>query len=431
MNIAAFIALALVSVATAQTAPDTRLDEARKKMAAGDAEGALAAIAAVTEKNPDLAPASLLFAGLLFQNGQMAAGRTVMERAAVESPDHPEVYSSFGRLALAEGRLLDASLCFERAASLATANRWHASLRRNWLNSAHAGSAAVAERRKDWKNAYASLLVLADLNPGDAVTRWRLGRASFFIDKPDQAEELFRSARKGNPNLELPELTLADLWMQKHDQAKAEKLLATAVAQNDSDLRARNAMTRFLIQTGRGEAARQSASKGLAMQPKDPEAKLLAVLASRQVGDVAAAEAVLTAWLAESPDDPVALGQSAQVNALSKDQAKKNLALERANAAAKLQSGRGDSQTTLGAVQFLLGNVSEAEKLLRSALLSGDANADTAFYLGMILEQKGDKEGAVRQYNRALEAPGLFLFRSEVEGRRDKLKTAAPAQTKP
>ena len=32
-------------------------------------------------------------------------------------------------------------------------------------------------------------------------------------------------------------------------------------------------------------------------------------------------------------------------------------------------------------------------------------NADTAFYLAIILEQKGDREGAVRLFNRALEAP--------------------------
>jgi Tfp pilus assembly protein PilF len=414
--------LAMTGAAVPQTPPDPRLEDARKKMTAGDAEGAFAAIEIAVAKHPDMSPAQLIFAGLLFQNGQMAAGRAVMERAAIERPDHPEIYSSFGRLALAEGRMLDAALNFEKAAVLAAADRWPAPQRRTWLNSAHSGSAAVAERRKDWKTAYASLMVMADLNPSDWSTRWRLGRASFRLDQVDQAEELLRSAWKGDKRLPAPESTLADLWMEKGDLAKAEKLLTTALAANEHDALIRNAMTRLLIQAGRGEAARQSAAKGLSMQPRSAEARLLAVLAARQVGDVAAAEAVLTPWLNESPQNPVALSQSAQLKALSKDPAARAVALERAKATSAALKGGGDSQTTLGVVHFLLGDMADAEKFLRAAILSGDANADTAFYLGLILEQKGDREGAVRSFNRALEVPGLFLFKSEATKRRDALK---------
>lgn len=416
--------LCLTTASVAQTPPDPRLADARKKMAAGDADGALAAVETAAAEHPDLPPAQLIFAGLLFQNRQMQAGRVVMERAAVERPDHPEVYSSFGRLALAEGRLTDASLCFERAAQLAATDRWPAPQKRIWLNSAHAGSAAVSETRKDWKNAYASLMVLADLNPGDSITRWRLGRASFHQDKLEQAEQLFQSAAKDNPKLDMPDVTLGELWVQKGDFAKAEKHLAAAVTFNDSSPRIRNAMTKLLIQAGRGEAARQSAAKGLSIQPKDAETRLLAVLAARQVGDVKGAEAVLNPWLAEAPNNPVALSQAAQLKALSKDPADKAAAIEKATQSSSVQQGKGDSQTTLGVVHFLQGNTADAEKFLRAALLGGDANADTAFYLGLILEQKGDREGAARFFNRAIEAPGLFLFRTEATKRRDALKAA-------
>jgi tetratricopeptide (TPR) repeat protein len=430
-GIAAVLSLVLAGAGFAQQPnPDPRLADARAKIAAGDADGALAAVEVAVAQHPDLPPAQLVFAGLLFQNRQPAAGRAVMERAAVERPDHPEVYAAFGRLAIAEGRLLDAALCFERGVSLASSDRWPAPQKRLWLNSAHAGAAAVAERRKDWKGAYASLMVLAELNPADAVTRWRLGRASFFIDKHDQAEELFRSAFKEDPRIGSAETSLGNLWLEKGDDAKAEPYFTKAVTEHPTDARARHAMTRFLIHSGRGEAARQSAAKGLSMQPKETDARLLAILASRQVGDVTAAEAIVENWLADSPQNPFALAQSAQLNALSKERSKKDLARERANAAVKAQQGRGDSQTTLGVVQYLLDDP-EAEKTLRGALLSGDANAETAFYLAMLLERKGDKEGAIRLYSRALEAPGLFIFRVEAENRRKKLKATAAAQTKP
>ena len=427
-RLAAALSLVVPSLTFAQ-GNDPRLEDARKKMAAGDPDGALAAVEVAVANHPDLPPAQLLFARLLFQNRQMAAGRAVMERAAVERPDHPEVYSSFGRLALAEGRLLDASLAFERATTLAASDRWPAPQQRIWLNSAHAGAAAVAERRKDWKNAYASLSVLAEFNPGDAITRYRLGRASFFLDKVEEADSLLRSAHKENPRLEPPDVTFGELWWQKGDADKAERYFNAALTKHPSDPRARHALTRFLIHLGRGEAARDSASKGLSLQPKDLEARMLLVLASRQAGDVPAAEAVLASWLADDSSNPIALSQAAQLAAQSKDPAKKAKALERANAAAMALQGRGEAQTTIGVVQFLLGNVAEAEKILRAAMVSGDAYADTAYYLALILEQKGDRDGAIRLFSRAIDAPGLFIHGNDAQARRDKLRAAV--QTKP
>ena len=73
------------------------------------------------QRHPDLLPPHALFAKLAFLGNQGALIRPALERAVVEDGGHPEVFILFGNLALAEGRLTDAAVHFEKATALAAA----------------------------------------------------------------------------------------------------------------------------------------------------------------------------------------------------------------------------------------------------------------------------------------------------------------------
>ena len=60
------------------------------------------------------------FAKLAFLSNQAALVRPALERAVAEDAGHPEVFILFGNLALAEGRLTDASVHLEKATALAS-----------------------------------------------------------------------------------------------------------------------------------------------------------------------------------------------------------------------------------------------------------------------------------------------------------------------
>ncbi len=103
--------------------------------------------------HPDLLPPHALFAKLAFLGNQGALIRPALERAVVEDGGHPEVFILFGNLALAEGRLTDAAVHFEKATALAAAPRWSAEQRDRFARLCHQGNALVAENRRDWKAA--------------------------------------------------------------------------------------------------------------------------------------------------------------------------------------------------------------------------------------------------------------------------------------
>ena len=107
--------------------------------------------------HPELAPPQALFAKLAFLGNQGALIRPALERAVAEDGKHPEVFILFGNLALAEGRLTDAAVHFEKATSLAAAPRWTAEQRDRFARLCNQGNALVAENRRDWKAARAAL----------------------------------------------------------------------------------------------------------------------------------------------------------------------------------------------------------------------------------------------------------------------------------
>ncbi len=91
-----------------------------------------------------------------------------------EDAGHPEVFILFGNLALAETRVTDAAVHFEKATSLSGANRWTADQKRRFERLCNQGEAAVAEHRGDWKAARRALeawLAQDHRRPGTPASR--------------------------------------------------------------------------------------------------------------------------------------------------------------------------------------------------------------------------------------------------------------------
>ncbi|MEJ7637648.1 MAG: tetratricopeptide repeat protein, partial [Singulisphaera sp.] len=143
----------------------------------GEERQALEALAAAVKKDPKLPPAKLMLARILLAAGKSPRGRVVLEEAVVEGPRHPGGYVLFGNIALAEGRLTDAQLQYEKAQSLTSAATLSEPQKREMLTQSAAGLAAVAERRHDWASARTALTARLALDPADARARQRLARA--------------------------------------------------------------------------------------------------------------------------------------------------------------------------------------------------------------------------------------------------------------
>src|SRR3954454_6865058 len=101
------------------------IEDAGELLLKGKVDDAYKSLQEAVKKKPDLPPARLMLARLLMntKEGQQAA-RGVIEQAASENPDHPQVFLTLGSVALAENRLTETILDREKALPLSAADRW-------------------------------------------------------------------------------------------------------------------------------------------------------------------------------------------------------------------------------------------------------------------------------------------------------------------
>ena len=84
------------------------IGEAVKAFQARDAKLVIELMTAQALSDPNFPPADVMLAGLSFAIQDPKSGRVLLERAALQHPDKPAVYSTFARLAINENRSTDA-----------------------------------------------------------------------------------------------------------------------------------------------------------------------------------------------------------------------------------------------------------------------------------------------------------------------------------
>lgn len=230
---------------------EKELDAAVQKIREGRNDEALAMIREKAAKHADWPPAPLIMAQILFRFGQAVPGRQVLEKAAVEAPKHPEVFLTFGRLALTDGRFSDALLNFETAQGLISSGKWEAEKVREYRREALSGLAAAAEAREEWKTAQDHLNALLELDPKNGQARHQLGQVLFRLDKTDDAFNTLKQAVVDTPALEPAAVSMGLLFSQKGDAKKAEEWFGYAAKLEPSSARVRIAHASWLLNEGR------------------------------------------------------------------------------------------------------------------------------------------------------------------------------------
>ncbi len=128
---------------------EAAIDDAIARFRARDYSESLKRLENATRDRADLPPARVLLAKLFILDGQIARGRDVLERAAIDTPSHPEVFLTFAKLSLADGRWTDASLALQRAETCLGKGSLSEGYRSVIHREVTIGNAAVAEARGD------------------------------------------------------------------------------------------------------------------------------------------------------------------------------------------------------------------------------------------------------------------------------------------
>jgi len=403
------------SAAKAADSGDKELESAASKARAGRVDEALSLIKEKAAKHPEWPPAQLILARLLFRSNQAAPARRALEQAAIEAPDHPDVYLTLGSIALGEGRLSDARLNFENASALVGTGRWDAEKTKALRREVIAGLAAVAEAREDWKTSQARLTAWLELEPKNGQVRQRLGRALFRLGKTDDAFAALTQAGKAEPTIEPAAVSMAWLFSQKGDRKKAEEWFDYARKLEPTSARVRLAHAAWMLDQGRATLARREIDDAVKLDPSSKEAQKVQALITWHVRDLAAAEAILEPLHRAAPADSMVANLLALALVEQDDATKRSRGAQLADANAVQFPRSPEVLATLGWALFRAGRLDPAEQKLRAAVSGVRTTPDIAYFLASVLAKKGQTDDARKLLQSVTNLPGAFAHRDDAK----------------
>jgi tetratricopeptide (TPR) repeat protein len=417
----------LVSSASAQPPKlPTEEQKAREAFQAGRLDEALKLLEAAAKANPQMAPPKVVLSRWLLEANQGPSARAVLERAAAEDPDHPDVLLTNAAYALREGRFTDAILSYQAALNASNSPRWDADTRRRFQREARLGLVAAYDARGDLGSAKVHLQALIEADPRNPLLRVQMGRANFLLNRPEDAFAEFQVAFREDPTLDPPELAMAQLWAAKGDTTKADEWFAKAVAAHGNSAKVHREFAGYLLSRDRLDPARAHLTAAQKIDPKNPDTRLAAGVLARYERNFPAATAIFEELVREYPASAPAAANLALVLAESPDVNQRRRAIDLAQVAVNLNPRNPNAFAALGYCLYKDGRLTDAEKAMVLARNLGPVGPDSAYFIARVMATKGDVEGAHKAVSLALESKDLFLYRKEAEALRNELAAKLP-----
>ena len=397
------------------------VEDAIGRFQARDAEGARRLLGEARKKTPRLAPAEVMLSILFYSIGQQQQANSELERAIKQEPKDPEAYLVLGDLSFREGRITEAQLLFQHGLKLAEEYSGPQRRKKELTARAHAGAAAVFEKRQQLKEARPHLEAWAKLEPEKSAPHQRLARALFEAGSRKEAYSELQAAAKADKTVLQPEIMLASFYHTAGDKAKAEEWIKAASRRSKSTL-TEVSVAQLLWQMGQNKAAETHADAAVRAEPSNFDANMVRGMVARMVKDYDTAQRYFERAHLLSPSNTQPLRLLALVLIEQKDDAAKKRALDYAEAL--VRAGRSiESASTLGWVQYKLGRNSEAERSFQPVFAAGQMNPEVAFFAAHVARDQGRTDVASKLLDFAVATDQPFAYRDEAEKLKGKMKT--------
>jgi tetratricopeptide (TPR) repeat protein len=396
-----------------------------------DIDGCRAILERVKSNNVKVPPPGVMMSMLWLGVNQLGPARAELEDAVVKFPKDPEAYLMMGDLAFQDRRITDADVLFSKATQLTTEFTENAKRKRDFEIRCHAGSAAVAEARKQWDVAEKHLQGWLDLDPDNASAHQRMGIVLFQLSKPTEALEQFREAKKLDDKAVQPELAMARLYDDAKKRDVAKKLVEAAIKAVPKDPTVLLAASQWYLGQNDLEAAKMHADAALVVDPRSLEAKVVRGAVARVSRDYKMAEKFFNEAHVQSPGNFPASNSLALVLIESDDKDARQRALEMAEVNVAMNRENSPQQvnalTTLAWVYYKLGRREDAEKILAQITQNNALTTDGAYYVAKLLSDRGEKDRARKILEEVLANEPMFATRPDAMDLLAKLKKEAGA----
>ncbi|MES2164589.1 MAG: tetratricopeptide repeat protein [Pseudomonadota bacterium] len=342
--------------------PDSELAILTTAQVSGDIDTALKVLSTFLDKYPKSREVRAAYARILADAKQTEPARKEFLTLLKDQPDNLATLYALGVIAMQANDMPNAEKYFTDFVKV------------------------LADHPSDERDPSKVLMILSQIaeqrNDVDAAYNW--------LDKVDGADEkIYLAAR----------MKMAQLTARKGNVDEARKQLAELKPTEAVDqAQVFQADAQILRDAGDNRAAYTVLENAVKRYPDNPDLLYDFALVAEKLGQVELMEKALRQVMIAAPDNQHAY------NALGYSLAERNERLPEAysliDKAMKMAPGDPFIMDSMGWVQYRMGNLSEAEALLRRAYaLRGDP--EIAVHLGEVLFVKGDKTGAQQMWQEA------------------------------
>ncbi len=427
----------LIGKAVTDDAATTEVTGAINRFRDRDIDGCRAILERVKSNNVKMPPPGVMMAMLWLSVNQLPPARTELEDTVVKFPKDPEPYLMMGDLAFQDRRVTDADVLFAKAKQVTADYTENAKRKRDFDIRYNAGSAAVAEARKQWETAQTHLAEWLALDSDNASAHQRMGIVLFQLAQlaSDQllrtklgkeSMEQFSEAKKLDPKAVQPELAMARLYDDAKKKDIAKKLIEAAIVAAPKDPAVLLAAAQWYLGQNDLDRAKAIADDSIKLDGKSLEGKVVRGAIARVSRDYVTAEKFFNEAHVQSPGNFPASNSLALVLIESESKEMQQRALEMAEANAAMHGEKSSQQvnalTTLAWVYYKLGRREDAEKILSQITQNNALTTDGAYYVSKLLSDRGEKDRAKKILEEVLANEAMFATRADATELLAKLK---------
>lgn len=414
-----------VSAVAETLSPETqqRFQEAVNKFNQSDIAGALETLNLIAASDPRVIPPRLILAQWFAQAKNHNAVRVSLEMATEESPTDPEAFVLLGEIALRQGEFTAAELLLQKAETVLNAYQSNEPRQKILAIKLNKNKVALAQARKRWDKMQEGLGALLKLEGKTAENCRLIAMSFFYLNKEQAARDWFLSADQLDPGKGLPaDAQMARLYMATGDAAKAKESLKNALAANPNSVETLNLSLSAAINDNDPQTAAATAAQLYAADAKNPETLKNCGIAALYREDFAQAEKLFREGLELAPADTEIANGLALALCEQNDPEKIKLAAQYAASNLQKQGNNREFLSTLGWVLYKSGSVDKALQTLQQSAADGQMNSAAAYYLAVLLNEKGEKQNAQKLLAAAVTNPAPFFKRKAANALLEELK---------
>lgn len=395
---------------------ETALQEAIAQFADRKPLEAQQSLKDLTEADDNFPPSDLMLAALAYAINDNTSGRGLLEQAALNSADYPDVYFSFGQLALTQRRFTDAEAHAEFALQKIKAGSFNQLQIDHFKQRYYEIKFQIAKARGRLVKAKEFLQQLESVAPNAPQTL--IGKAELAFEDKDIDKTLgflqqLNSISEGKSRA--PELTIAGWFQRKGKIQNADLWIRKAAAQNLNDAVVQLAAARWLLNRENFSETLKAVETMESISGETNTSQDIRGKVAFAQGAYATAEAQFESLLTENPGNIDYANMLALSMVQSTDEEKRKKAFNLAKKVASAQPNNAIALSSLAYVMLKSGETEGARSILAKVAQLPNPNAEVSFIMAYMLYQTGQMPQAKIVLDKVVNTKGLFLFRGEAE----------------